>query len=86
MATSVSCPVVILILVLLTAFHDKIVKALTPAASHLHACVTSRLGAEWYHRITCHYRMKFGYLIPIGILIVLSFPPVSDDSACIHRD
>ncbi|KIK64263.1 hypothetical protein GYMLUDRAFT_241440 [Collybiopsis luxurians FD-317 M1] len=47
---------IIALAVLFIVFHDKIIKALTPATN-------------WAHD------HKFGWLIPVGILFVLSFPP-----------
>ncbi|KIK64265.1 hypothetical protein GYMLUDRAFT_259246 [Collybiopsis luxurians FD-317 M1] len=48
---------IIALAVLLIVFHEKIIKALTPATN-------------WAHD------HKFGWLIPVGILFVLSFPPL----------
>jgi hypothetical protein len=55
--TGIVIVIVLAAVILLTAFQDKIVKALSPSM-------------KWLHD------QPWGWLVPVGILIVLSFPPL----------
>jgi hypothetical protein len=68
--------VLVAIITLLIVFNSQIVHGLQPAANWMHRCAGSRPALNkvcWGYAI---YSTPGGWLIPIAVLIILSFPPV----------
>ncbi len=65
---------IVILTALLLVFHTQIVDWLTPFSQWLHEYVF--LVPRSVHIVTISVSLKFGWLVPIGILFVLSFPPV----------
>ncbi|HEV7737227.1 MAG TPA: hypothetical protein VGO47_07655 [Chlamydiales bacterium] len=68
--------VILVITILISVFDKQIVNFLTPIGKKIRECVmSSRLELRTIkNNLSCS--IPFGWLIPIGILFIISFPPV----------